>query len=165
MNKETKISYVQLRVAPSEKKAIAHQAKLAKMGMSQWILSRILPSRQQEIEVLLEQLAKEDNPRFVLAEIHDLLFSLSAVEFQQVLTAAPGVHLTSYWANYLAATVEYAAHQKGVSAPVWTRDIQPLDKPVFVTDLVSLRLHLLFASPPCFRNRNIFIDSSVGARV
>ena len=165
MNKENKISYVQIRVSPSEKRAIVNLAQTAKMGMSEWILSALFPSQRREFEKLLTQLAADQKPRYALADIHDFLKKLSADEFQKVVSAAPGARLSSYWENYLAAMVEYAAHQKGVRVPAWTRDIHPLDKPVFGSDLAALRLHLLFASPPCFRKRNIFIDSTIGDRV
>jgi hypothetical protein len=36
---------------------------------------------------------------------------------------------------------------------------------VFCSSLQSLRMHLLTHSPPPFRRRNIFIDSSLGQRV
>jgi hypothetical protein len=43
--------------------------------------------------------------------------------------------------------------------------VVPLEEPAFGTALQSLRLHLLTHSPPPFRLRNIFIDSSLGQRV
>jgi hypothetical protein len=50
-------------------------------------------------------------------------------------------------------------------APAWTRSIPPLAEPVFGSDLCSLRLYLLTNSPPPFRGRNIFIDSTLGDQV
>jgi hypothetical protein len=41
----------------------------------------------------------------------------------------------------------------------------PLAEPVFASSLQSLRLHLLVLSPAPFRRRNIFIDSTLGARI
>ena len=61
--------------------------------------------------------------------------------------------------------VEYACARRNISPPPWTQSIVPLSEPVFGSTLVSLRLHLLTHSPPPFRSRNIFIDSTVGARV
>jgi hypothetical protein len=52
-----------------------------------------------------------------------------------------------------------------VAVPEWTRSIPLLVEPVFGSDLKSLRLHLLTNSPPPFRSRNIFIDSTLGDRV
>jgi hypothetical protein len=54
---------------------------------------------------------------------------------------------------------------KGVTPPTWAGSVEPLDRPHFATPLRSLRLHLLRASPVPFKRRNIFVDSSVGARV
>jgi hypothetical protein len=61
--------------------------------------------------------------------------------------------------------VEQAAHLKGVSSPVWTTTIPPLDAPRFATTLTSLRPYLLAASPVSFKRRNIFVDASIGGRV
>ena len=73
--------------------------------------------------------------------------------------------LSPYWENYIAAMVEYTASKKGIQPPSWTAEIEALDQPVFGSDLMSLRLYLLTHSSPCFRNRNIFVDASVGERV
>jgi hypothetical protein len=54
---------------------------------------------------------------------------------------------------------------KDAKPPSWTRDVAPLDQPVFGSSLESLRLHLLMNSPPAFVERNIFIDANVGDRV
>jgi hypothetical protein len=78
---------------------------------------------------------------------------------------APDLELSPYWQNYVAAMVELAAHQKGVSPPRWLSGIEPLTERHFVAPLASLRLHLLRAAPVLFRRRNIFVDSSVGDRV
>ena len=75
------------------------------------------------------------------------------------IAVARGMH------DQLAATVEHAAMQKHVAPPEWTREIEPLEEPVFGSALRSLREHLLFHAPIAFRRRNIFIDASVGARV
>jgi len=67
--------------------------------------------------------------------------------------------------NYVAAMVEQAAAQKNVLPPKWVRDVAPLDQPFFASELASLRLHLLCSSPVPFKRRNIFVDSSIGARI
>jgi hypothetical protein len=61
--------------------------------------------------------------------------------------------------------VEYACARHSVAVPEWTRSILPLAEPVFGSELQSLRLYLLTHSPPPFRARNIFIDSTLGDRV
>ena len=61
--------------------------------------------------------------------------------------------------------VETAAHRCKVAPPAWTLAVQPLSRPNFGSPLLSLRLHLLLATPPAFRRRNIFVDSSVGDRI
>ena len=58
------------------------------------------------------------------------------------------------------------------SAPAYQIDkddpngaIEALSEPEFGSQLQSLRLHLLTHSPPPFRRRNIFIDTSIGGQV
>ncbi|MDO8580740.1 MAG: hypothetical protein Q7S13_04600, partial [Candidatus Omnitrophota bacterium] len=89
----------------------------------------------------------------------------AADEFELAVAQPPVVSLSPYLANYIAAMVEYTAVKKGRRAPAWTRDIPPLEQPVFGSDLGSLKLHLLTHSPPPFRRRNLFVDSTVGQRV
>jgi hypothetical protein len=107
-------------------------------------------------------LASADRIAYPLAELNDLL------------TAAPpeDVHALpmpricdAYRLNYVTAMVEVASHRAGVLPPEWTASILPLPRPVFADSSLRLRSHLLTASPPPFRRRNIFIDSTVGDRV
>lgn len=103
-----------------------------------------------------------DFARFLLAELNDLLTAADGQEIESL--TAPSVS-DSYLANYVAAMVELAAHKEGVLPPRWTSEIEPLPRPVFAVPWMSLRPHLLLESPIPFRRRNIFIDSSIGARV
>jgi hypothetical protein len=110
---------------------------------------------------LTAKLGKEKST-FVLAELNDLLTAAPADAFASLTT--PSIP-DAYLANYVAAMVELAAHKQGVRPPAWTSDIVPLSVPVFAVPWQSLRAHLLTESPIPFRRRNIFIDSSIGARV
>ncbi len=99
---------------------------------------------------------------YPLAELNDLLASASGPDIE----ALPDPRLEDpYRANYVAAMVELVAHKAGVLPPAWTATVTPLEAPVFIDPSLNLRAHLLTASPPPFRRRNIFIDSSVGDRV
>ncbi len=135
------------------------------MGVSQWVLSRAFPSQQQAFQKLVDQFKNSSNPKYILAEIHDLLSAASADEFELMVARPLPVSLTPFLANYVAAMVEYTAVKKKKNAPLWTREIPPLEQPVFGSDLESLKLHLLTHSPPPFRRRNLFIDSTIGQRV
>lgn len=161
----SKMAQLQIRVSADEKAMIQNAAKRAQMDMSTWVLSRILPVRKREFHHLLHQLVLSTQPRLVLAELHDFLFSLTATEFDDALDEWTDVSLSDYLSNYVAAMVEYAAAQKDVEPPLWTKSIKPLIQPVFVSELKLLRLHLLLHAPPPFRRRNIFIDASIGARI
>jgi hypothetical protein len=108
---------------------------------------------------------KSEDSRFSLAELHDLLAECPRMLFAEAVHNPPPGGLSPYLTNYLAAMVEQAAAQKRLSPPAWTRRITPLAIPHFATPLESLRLHLLRSAPVPFKRRNIFVDSSIGARV
>lgn len=156
---------LQIRVSSQEKTAIARYAKSAKMGISQWVLSKALPPAQQKFQELLSRLNSAAHSKYVLAQIHDMLNAASADEFELMTAQPPGILLADYLANYVAAMIEYTAMQKGRKAPSWVSQVPPLRNLVFGSDLKSLRLYLLTHSPPPFRRRNIFIDATVGQRV
>ena len=103
-------------------------------------------------------------PRFALAELNALLAGFSAGELRTAVAEFPAA-LSDFLRNYVAAMVEHACARRAVPVPAWTRAVEPLSEPVFGSELQSLRLYLLTQSPPAFRRRNIFIDSSVGGRV
>ena len=109
--------------------------------------------------------ADSASPRFALAELNSLLSDLTAGELSDAVATPPLPGLSAFLANYIAAMVEYACARRAVAVPNWTRSIAPLAEPVFGSELLSLRLHLLAHSPPPFRARNIFIDSSLGDRI
>jgi uncharacterized protein (DUF1778 family) len=165
MPEPAKNEQLQIRVSSDQKRAIKRQAELAGMTMSEWVLSRALPSTRTVFQDVVADLATSDEPSFAFAELLDLLGPLSADEFELAVAEPPRVSLDPYWANYLAATVEQGASQKRVRVPAWTREIPPLEEPVFGSSLQSLRLHLLLNSPPAFVARNIFIDANLGDRV
>ena len=99
---------------------------------------------------------------YPLAELNDLLTAASA----QDLASLPLPPIADpYRLNYVTAMVELAAHRAGIAPPTWAESIPPLACPVFIDPSLRLRAHLLTASPPPFRRRNIFIDSSIGDRV
>jgi hypothetical protein len=135
------------------------------MNISDWVLNKLIPSRRAGFHELVEAISRSKQPSYVFAELLDLLADLNASQLEAVVAHAPIAHLEPYWANYLAATVEHAAALKRVKPPDWTRDVAPLEEPVFGSSLLSLRTHLLLSSPPAFNRRNLFIDANVGGRV
>ncbi len=133
--------------------------------MSAFVLERLLPPVGLRFEELLRALSDNQDRRYALAELNDLLTDLTPAEFPLAVAAPPLSELSPYMRNYVAAMVEQAAHQKGVAPPDWLADIEPLEQPRFVETLAGLRLHLLASAPVPFRRRNIFVDSTVGDRV
>jgi uncharacterized protein (DUF1778 family) len=160
-----KITQLQLRVSLEEKAAIQRAARRAGMDMSEFVLSRVLPAHERKVHDLLRALRNDAARTFVLAELNDLLTRLAAEELRQAVAAAPPSLLSAELSNYWAAMVEHACAVRHLPPPPWTSAIPPLEKPMFGSSLESLRLHLLAHSPPAFRRRNIFIDTTIGGRV
>jgi hypothetical protein len=111
---------------------------------------------------LADEVAAAGRIAYPLAELNDLLTAAPAEEIAQL--PVPSI-ADPYRLNYVTAMVEVAAHRAGVVPPLWTAAVTPLVAPVFLDPSLNLRAHLLTASPPPFRRRNIFIDSSIGDRV
>ncbi len=160
-----KSAQLQIRVSPAQKAALKRRARAAGVDVSTYVLLRVLPPEGDRFAALLRALTDESGRRFALAELNEFLDACPATEFAEAVDRAPGRALPDHTRNYVAAMVEYAAMQKRIAPPSWTRDIDPLSSPWFASSLKSLRLHLLQASPPPFKRRNLFIDSTVGSRV
>ncbi len=160
----TKSGQLQIRVSPTEKAAIRRAARRAGLGLSAYVLARVLPLPSRRFHELTQACANPSDAPFALEELNSWLASLAAGELNAAVSAPPSP-LGPYLANYVAAMVEYASAKKGVAPPPWTRATPPLAEPAFGSALMSLRLYLLTHSPAPFRRRNIFIDASVGSRV
>jgi uncharacterized protein (DUF1778 family) len=160
-----KTSQLQLRVSSEEKAAIQRAARRAGMGMSEFVLSRVLPAYEQRVQDLLRALKDEAARSFVFAELNDLLVRLATEEVRRAIAIAPPAWLSAELSNYWAAMVEHACVIRQIPPPPWTRTVAPLENPLFGSSLESLRLYLLANSPPTFRRRNIFIDTTIGGRV
>lgn len=141
-------------------------ARRAGQDVSSYVRSRVLPDHAVRFRTLIERLRLEsDRRRYVLAELNDLLTELPSTGFLRAVSDAQLSGLSPHLQNYVAAMVEQAAHQKGLSAPGWTADVPALERPWFAVDLRSLRPHLLKESPVPFKRRNLFVDAGVGDRV
>jgi hypothetical protein len=164
MGKSSKTAQLQIRISATEKAMIHRAAARAGLDMSAYVLRRVLSEPATRFRECVEALAGSDHP-FALAEINSLLTAFTAAELHAAIAASPQVSLTPFLANYVAAMVEYACAKRAIVLPAWTRAIPPLVEPVFGTNLKSLRLHLLTHSPAPFRQRNIFVDATLGDRV
>ena len=142
-NKDT---FLQIRVSPDQKAAIRAAAAQAGMDMSAYALARLIPAPRTIFDDIITDLATDrDRRRYALAALNDFLTEASPSE--------------------LVAMIETASQRHGLAPPEWTRAIPPLPEPAFGSTLPKLRLHLLLNSPPAFRRRNIFVDSTIGNRV
>lgn len=156
---------LQIRVTAAEKAAIKRRARNAGLDVSAYMLWRALPDLDARVAAIFAALREDRNRSFALAEFHDLLAGLAPMELGPALERVEVRDLTPDVQNYVAAMVEQAADEAGIPAPMWTRDIAPLDEPHFATSLRGARLYLLRAAPVAFRRRNIFAEAPLGARV
>lgn len=160
-----KTEQLQIRLTSQEKTLIRQAALRAGKDISSYVLDRVIAVPQAQFQQLIANLAQEKNSSLDFAELNDYLTGLAKHEFTSAVEEAPQAKLSPYHLNYVAAMIEHAANLKNVCPPSWVFDIAPLAIPVFGTELQNLRLYLLTHSLIPFRRRNIFIDSSVGARV
>jgi hypothetical protein len=165
MRSETRSAQLQIRVTPEEKAEIARAARRAGLGMSAYVLARVLADPAARWRTYVRELERGDEPRIALAGLSAWLGRLGANDLPGAVDEAPPAGLSDFHANYVAAMVEQVCASRGVAPPGWTRAIVPLERPAFASALSSLRLHLLRRSPPPFRRRNLFVDSSAGAQV
>lgn len=156
---------LQIRVSAGQKAALRRQASRAGMDMSTYVLARALPASAGKVADLVAALADVDSPRFPLAELNDVLTGLAASAYLEAVEGVDVGHLSPYLQNYVAAMVEQAALQKGVPAPAWVRDVEPLEAPAFAVPFPRLRPYLLRSSPVAFKRRNLFVDATIGDRV
>jgi len=161
---QTKLSQLQIRVSRAEKAAIRGAAKRAGMDMSSYVLSKVIVTSATRFKECVVAAAGPKSS-FGLAELNSLLTKLSSFELKGAVAEEPDVALSPFVANYIAAMVELACAMRAIPVPHWTRTVIPLEEPWFATRVSALRHYLLTSSPPPFRCRNIFIDSSLGSRV
>jgi uncharacterized protein (DUF1778 family) len=160
-----KTAQLQIRLSPAQKALIKRRAAAAGLDVSGYVLSKVAPDSAERFERALSGLQDPATRRFALADLSDLLDELSATEFEPAVSGGMPQGLSPLLQNLVAAMVEHAAARKRTPAPLWARDVLPLESPWFATDLIKLRAHLLRASPAAFRRRNLFVDSTVGDRV
>lgn len=165
MKPASRSAQLQIRVTPAEKAEIARAARRAGIGMSEYVLGMALPDRSSQWRDWLRQLARSGGAKIVLAGLSAWLAGLGARELPGAIDAPPPRELSDFHANYLAAMAELACAAHGVAPPTWTREVAPLARPAFASELASLRLHLLAHSPAPFRRRNLFVDTAVGGQV
>lgn len=161
-----KTAQLQIRVTPAAKARLRREAIAAGVDVSTLVLQRALPDPHTAFTRLVEMAAGAQTPVYALAAIHDLLADTPRSMLPTIVARLPVPEMTDRWlANYLAAMVETRCAQFDLACPAWTRDVEPLGQPWFASTLRALRPLLLRASPVAFRRRNLFIDSTVGARV
>lgn len=162
----SKNQQLQIRISAEDKTRIRRRAARAGMDVSNWVLNLVLPPVEREFQALCQELSTRSDARaHGLAEVQDLLEGSTRKDFERAVQDPPELSLPPFEANYLAAMIEHTAMHKRTAPPAWTAAVRALERPWFASSLKSLRLYLLTSSPPPFRRRNLFVDSSVGKRV
>jgi hypothetical protein len=165
MASTAKLGQLQIRVSAREKAAIQTAARRAGMDMSAYVLARVLPESGSRSRALLDRMNSPATRKLALAEFSSWLNELSGMELAEAVDFQLAESLPPEVRNYVAAMVELACARQRIAVPAWTRDVAPLREPHFASTLLGLRLHLLRHSPPPFRRRNLFVDTSVGGQV
>jgi len=160
-----KTEFLQIRVTVEQKAALKRLAAEAGQDVSAFVLARSLPAAKIRFRELVDSLRRDDDRRFLLAALNDLLSTIPASAFVDAVADADLRTHSEFTANYIAAMVEHAATRNRLDPPNWTRKVEALELPYFATELRSLRPWLLTASPVAFKRRNLFVDSSIGDRV
>ena len=88
-----KTEQLQVRISPAQKLAIKRRAAKARMGMSEWILSRVFPSGQAIFQGLAEKLADATQRSYAFAELLDFFAPLDADAFETAVSE-PSASLT-----------------------------------------------------------------------
>lgn len=161
----SKSEHLQIRVTARQKALLKRAAAAAGQDVSTYVLLRAMPPARIRFAQLLALLDSAEDHRYVLAELHDFLVALAPAELRDAVGDADLGRLSPFLKNYVAAMVDQASYLAGVRTPAWTMQVAPLDAPWFATPMMSLRLHLLHASPVPFKRRNIFVDAALGSRV
>lgn len=161
----SKSQQLQIRVTSAQKSALRRLAGRAGLDMSSYVLARALPQAGARFRELVGALTREENMRFTLAALHDLLAEIAPAEFRDAVAEVDLEGLSPFLRNYVAAMVEHAASRKGQTPPPWVRGVEPMDEPYFAVPFPRLRPHLLRSAPVAFKRRNLFVDSTVGDRV
>lgn len=160
-----KTEQLQIRVTPRQKEALKRRARQAGLDLSAYVLSRALPAPAARFAELLDELRREERSSYVLAALNDFLTGLGAPDLTAAVSDADLGGLSPFLRNYVAAMVEQAAQRGRIALPAWVRDVEPLEEPWFAVPFAGLRPHLLITAPVAFKRRNLFVDSTVGARV
>ena len=158
-------AHIQIRVSPEQKAELVRHARAAGLDLSSYVLGKAIPDRGARFGALVRSLSEAPCDPFVLAEVADLLSNAGALSFRETVAHLPSAKLDDVSSNLLSAMVETRAARLGVHPPDWVTEVLPLAMPWFPTTLSSLRLQLLCHSPPAFRRRNLFVDSTLGDRV
>lgn len=152
-----KTAQLQIRISPSEKATLKRLAGEAGVSVSEYVLSKALPTLRVEFEAAVNGLPGASDRGRALEELARLLADLPDADFAEATGGAAPRHLPPVLQNYAAALVEREAARRGVAAPEWTREVEPLTRPHFAQDLRSLRPHLMRVTPPTFKVRRVFV--------
>jgi len=97
-----KTTQLQIRVTPAEKAEIERAARRAGLGMSAYVLGKLLPNQSGRWRGHLQDILKADDTRIPLAALSHWLANLAAGELAGALEAPPPASLPEHLANTVA---------------------------------------------------------------
>lgn len=153
----SKTSQLQIRVSPSEKSVLKRLAAGAGVSVSEYVLSKALPTHRADFQAALDGLRESVDRGASVESLAGLLKAWSDNDFVEATDGEAPAHLPPLLQNYAAALVEREAARRGLPPPAWTSAVEPLARPHFAWDLRSLRPHLMRVTPPSFKARRVFV--------
>jgi hypothetical protein len=160
-----KTSQLQIRVTPEEKGSLKRLAAAAEMSVSEYVLTRLLPSTTFELGERVRALGSSPQRHRAHADLVKFVGALTPIELPQAVADVELGDLSPVLRNHVAAVVEQQAWLKRVQPPEWVVGVAPLDRAHFAWELRSLRPHLMRMTPPAFKRRNVFVAADSPAPV
>jgi uncharacterized protein (DUF1778 family) len=158
-----KTSQLQIRVTPEQKGSLKRLAASAEMSVSQYVLSRLLPSTSLELGARARALGSSADRHRALSDLLEFVGALKPDELSEAVAEVKLGDLSPVVRNYVAAVVEQEAWRKQIRPPQWVADVAPPDRAHFAWELRSLRPYLMRVTPPAFKRRNVFVAVDVPA--
>ena len=158
-----KSEQIQIRISSADKERLLKLAQNEGLSLSAWLIKNALffPT---DFKTICMELNTAKDRSYVLAKLNQFLMAIPETRWNESLSSFPA-NIDDEDAAYLASMVEQAAKILALPIPQWTKNISPSEDPIFGSETASLRLYLLINAPAPFKQRNIFIDASVGDQV
>ena len=89
--------------------------------------------------------------------LFNLVDSLRRDKNRKLIDPTPVINLDKKYRALLAAVIESLCEELNIHTPWWTRAVEPLLCPWFISNIENLKASALIEAPIHFRKRNIFV--------